>query len=173
MPLLLALGAAAWYGHYWWTTGRYLVSDRRRLCRRQERDASAKVSGYVSDVAVDDNAHVTRGRRDRPHRRRRLPLAVQTARDKIAAQQATIERIGKQIAAQQAAVDQAKAQLASAKAGATRADLELKRQQELADAADRQPADARAGAGQPRSGRRRRAGGAGGDRGGRQPMSTC
>ena len=34
--------------------------------------------------------------------------------------------------AQQAAVDQAKAQLASAKAGATRADLELKRQQDLA-----------------------------------------
>ena len=41
-------------------------------------------------------------------------------------------RLGKQIAAQQAAVDQAKAQLASAKAGADRADLELKRQQDLA-----------------------------------------
>src|SRR5678815_4221952 len=36
------------------------------------------------------------------------------------------------VVAQIAAVDQAKAQLASAKAGATRAELELKRQQDLA-----------------------------------------
>ena len=93
---------------------------------------SPKVSGYVSDVAVDDNAHVKAGdviaRIDDGDYR----LAVQTANDQIAVQQATIERLGKQMVAQQAAVDQAKAQLASAKAGATRADLELKRQQDLA-----------------------------------------
>jgi membrane fusion protein (multidrug efflux system) len=59
-------------------------------------------------------------------------LAVQTARDQTAVQEATIARLGKQVLAQQAAVDQAKAQVASAKAGATRADLELKRQQDLA-----------------------------------------
>jgi membrane fusion protein, multidrug efflux system len=60
-------------------------------------------------------------------------LAVKTAQDKAATQQATIERIGKQITAQQAAVDQAKAQLESAQAGATRMKLELARQQALAN----------------------------------------
>src|SRR5436190_976489 len=59
-------------------------------------------------------------------------LAVQTAHDQIAVQQASIQRFAKQITAQEAAVDQAKAQLASAKAGAVRSDLELKRQQDLA-----------------------------------------
>ncbi len=37
---------------------------------------------------------------------------------KIATQQATIERIGRQVAAQESAVEQAKAQLVSAEAGA-------------------------------------------------------
>ena len=58
-------------------------------------------------------------------------LAVQTARDQIAVQQAGIARFSQQILAQEAVVDQAKAQLASAKASTTRADLELKRQQDL------------------------------------------
>ena len=93
---------------------------------------SPKVSGYISLVAVEDNARVAAGdviaRIDDGDYR----LAVQTARDQIAVQQATIDRLGRQTAAQQAAVDQAKAQLASAKAGATRTDLELKRQQDLA-----------------------------------------
>jgi len=38
-------------------------------------------------------------------------LAVDSARGKVTTQQATIERIGKQIEAQRAAIDQAKAQL--------------------------------------------------------------
>jgi multidrug resistance efflux pump len=56
-------------------------------------------------------------------------LAVETAKDNVATEQATINRIDKQIAAQRAAIDQAKAQLASSEAGLTRAELELKRQQ--------------------------------------------
>src|SRR5262249_59993260 len=93
---------------------------------------SPKVSGYVSLVAAEDNARVAAGdliaRIDDGDYR----LAVQTARDQIAVQQATVQRLGRQTAAQQAAVDQARAQLASAKAGATRTDQELKRQQDLA-----------------------------------------
>jgi membrane fusion protein (multidrug efflux system) len=59
-------------------------------------------------------------------------LAVDSARGKVTTQQATIERIGKQVEAQQAAIDQAKAQLVAAQAAATRAELELARQQALA-----------------------------------------
>ena len=76
-------------------------------------------------VAVDDNAQVHAGDVIARIDDGDYQLAVETARDKVATQQATIDRIGKQVAAQQAAVEQAKAQLASAQAGPTRAELEL------------------------------------------------
>jgi len=129
---LLALATGAYYGHYWWTTGRYLITTDDAYVGAKNATLSPKISGYVADVATDDNAQVEAGdlivRIDDGDYR----LAVQTARDQIAIQRATIERFGKQIVAQQAAVEQARAQLASAKAGATRYELELGRQQDLA-----------------------------------------
>ena len=96
--------------------------------------------GYVAEVAVDDNAHVHEGDVIARIDDGDYQLAVETARDNVAIQRATVDRIGEQIVAQQAAVDQAKAQLVSAQAGARRAELELKRQQDLAarDYASRQ-----------------------------------
>jgi membrane fusion protein (multidrug efflux system) len=98
------------------------------------------VSGYVSEFLVDDNVKVFAGdviaRIDDGDYR----LAVDAARDKIATQQATIERFDRQIAAQRAAVEQAQAQLVSAQAGQKRMQLEFERQQALAgkDFASRQ-----------------------------------
>ncbi|MGA7454997.1 MAG: HlyD family secretion protein [Rhodoplanes sp.] len=140
LGILLILAGGAWYGHYWWTTGRYLVSTDDAYVGAKSATLSAKVTGYVAEVAVDDNAHVREGDVIARIDDGDYQLAVQTARDNIATQQATVDRIGEQIIAQQAAVDQAKAQLASAQAGAKRAELELKRQQDLAarDFASRQ-----------------------------------
>jgi membrane fusion protein (multidrug efflux system) len=59
-------------------------------------------------------------------------LALEAAEDKVATQQATVNRIGQQIPAQQAQVEQARAQLVSAQAAATRGQSELQRQQSLA-----------------------------------------
>src|SRR5262245_14289174 len=132
LAALLALGAAGWYGDYWWTTGRYLVSTDDAYVGAKNATLAAKITGYVADVAVDDNAHVHEGDVIARIDDGDYQLAVKTARDNIATQQATVERIGKQAAAQDAAVDQAKAQLASAQAGATRSELELKRQRDLA-----------------------------------------
>jgi membrane fusion protein, multidrug efflux system len=129
---ILALGAGAHFGHSWWTTGRFMVATDDAYVGARSSTLSPKVSGYISEVAIEDNAQVKAGdviaRIDDGDYR----LAVQTARDQIAVQQATVERFARQITAQHATVDQAKAQLASAKAGALRADLELKRQQDLA-----------------------------------------
>ena len=128
----LLLGAGAYYGQYWWTQGRYLISTDDAYVGAKNATLSPKVSGYIAEVAVEDNAEVAAGdvvaRIDDGDYR----LAVDNARDQIGVQQATIDRLGRQTTAQVAAVDQAKAQLASAKAGATRAQLELKRQQDLA-----------------------------------------
>jgi len=132
LAALLALGAAGWYGDYWWTTGRYLVSTDDAYVGAKNATLAAKITGYVAEVAVDDNAHIHQGDVIARIDDGDYQLAVNTARDNIATQQATVDRIGKQAAAQDAAVDQAKAQLASAQAGATRAELELKRQRDLA-----------------------------------------
>lgn len=132
LGLVLALGAGAHYGHYWWTTGSYLVSTDDAYVGAKSATLSPKVSGYISDIVVADNARVSAGDVIARIDDGDYKLAVQAARDQIAIQQAAIERLGQQVTAQQAAVDQARAQVASAKAAATRADLELKRQQDLA-----------------------------------------
>jgi membrane fusion protein, multidrug efflux system len=132
LAVLLALGAAGWYGQYWWTTGRYFVSTDDAYVGAKNATLAAKITGYVADVLVDDNAHVREGDVIARIDDGDYQLAVKTARDNIATQQATVDRIGKQVAAQQAAVDQSQAQLASAQAGATRTELELKRQRDLA-----------------------------------------
>jgi membrane fusion protein (multidrug efflux system) len=131
--ILVILAAAGYFGNQWWTVGRFLVSTDDAYVGAKTATLAAKISGYIATLAVDDNQHVRAGdviaRIDDGDYR----LAVDAARDKVATQQSTIDRIGKQITAQAAAVEQAKAQLASAQAGATRAKLELDRQQALAN----------------------------------------
>jgi len=127
-----ALTTAGYFGSEWWTTGRFVVSTDDAYVGADTTTLATKISGYVAAVAVDDNQQVHAGDviatiDDGDYR-----LAADAARDKVATQSATIDRIAKQVTAQQAAVDQAKAQLASAQAGATRMQLELARQQNLA-----------------------------------------
>jgi membrane fusion protein, multidrug efflux system len=129
----ITLAGGGWYGYRWLTVGRFVVSTDDAYVHADATTLAAKISGYVSAVAVADNARVHAGdviaRIDDGDYR----LAVDAARDKVATQEATVGRIGQQITAQQAAVVQANAQLASAQAVETRAESELKRQQELAD----------------------------------------
>jgi membrane fusion protein (multidrug efflux system) len=100
--------------------------------RANSTTLGAKVSGYVSDLLVDDNTRVRAGdvvaRIDDGDYR----LAVDSAREKVNTQQATVERFDRQIVAQQATVQQTKAQLASAKAEAARTQADYERQQALA-----------------------------------------
>jgi membrane fusion protein, multidrug efflux system len=138
--LALALGAATWFGYDWWTVGRFTVSTDDAYVGAYNTTLAAKVSGYVANVAVTDNSRVHAGDviatlDDGDYR-----LAVESARNKVATQEATIARIGHQIDAQDAAVEQAKAQLVSAQAAVTRSQLELDRQNALAarDFASRQ-----------------------------------
>jgi membrane fusion protein (multidrug efflux system) len=113
-------------------TGRFLISTDDAYVRAYNTTLGAKVSGYVSAFPVDDNTKVHAGdvivRIDDGDYR----LAVNSARDKVATQEATIARFDPQIAAQRAAVEQAKAQLISAQAAQIRMQSEYDRQQALA-----------------------------------------
>ena len=68
---LLFLAAAAGYGHYYWTIGRFLVSTDDAYVQAHSVLISPKVSGYISEVPVDDNQPVKAGQvlaADRPAR---------------------------------------------------------------------------------------------------------
>jgi membrane fusion protein, multidrug efflux system len=128
----ITLAAGGWYGTHWLTIGRFIVSTDDAYVRADATTLAAKVAGYVSAINVADNTYVHTGdviaRIDDGDYR----LAVDTARDKLATQESTVARIGKQIEAQQASVEQARAQVASAQAVQTRTASELQRQKELA-----------------------------------------
>jgi membrane fusion protein (multidrug efflux system) len=133
MATIAVLVGGAWYGHHWWTVGRFTVSTDDAYVGADNTTLAAKVSGYLSAVPVENNAHVRAGDTIATIDDGDYRLAVDSARDKVATQQASIERIGRQIDAQRAAVDQANAQLVSAQAVSVRTEQELDRQQALAN----------------------------------------
>lgn len=129
----LALAVAAgWFGYRYLTVGRFIVSTDDAYVHADTTTLAAKVSGYISAVAVADNTLVHAGDVVARIDDGDYQLAADAARGKVATQQATVARIAQQITAQQAAVVQAQAQLASAQAAETRTQAELKRKQQLA-----------------------------------------
>jgi len=127
---VLALAAVA-YGVNYVLVSRFMVGTDDAYVRANNTTLGARVSGHIAAILPGDNVAVHAGdvifRIDDGDYR----IAVKAARTKIATQQATIDRIGRQIGAQQSAVEQAKAQVASAEASANRAQLDFDRQQAL------------------------------------------
>jgi membrane fusion protein, multidrug efflux system len=127
---LLAL-AAGGYGTYYSLIGRFYVSTDDAYVRANNTMLGARVSGHIAAILPGDNVLVRAGdvifRIDDGDYR----IAVDAARSKIATQQATIDRIGRQITAMESAAEQARAQLVSAEANLKRADLDFDRQQAL------------------------------------------
>jgi len=132
LAIAIALMAGAGFGLDWLISGRYMISTDDAYVRAHNTTLASKISGYVASIPIEDNTQVHAGDviasiDDGDYR-----LAADAAREKVATQQATVDRIGEQIVAQKANVDQTKAQMASAQAMATKTQLELARQQALA-----------------------------------------
>jgi membrane fusion protein (multidrug efflux system) len=127
---LLALAAVS-YGAYYTLVGRFYVSTDDAYVRANNTILGARVSGHIAAILPADNVLVHAGdvvfRIDDGDYR----IAVDAARTRIATQQATIDRIGRQVTAMESAAEQARAQLASADAALKRAGLDFERQQAL------------------------------------------
>src|SRR5260370_34947746 len=100
--LVLAVGAAGTFGYRWWTVGRFIEATEDAYVSAHNTTLAAKVAGYVSGIAVEDNAHIRAGDviatiDDGDYR-----LAADAARDKGATQQGPVQRIGRQTVAQRA-----------------------------------------------------------------------
>ena len=130
--LAVALFGGGYAGLRWWLAERYVVSTDDAYVLAHNTTLASKISGYVESIPVADNARVKAGDVVATIDPGDYRLAVDAARDKVATQQATVDRIGRQIVAQGATIDQAQAQFASAQAEAKRTELELVRQQALA-----------------------------------------
>ena len=128
--LVLALAAAGYAGYYT-LVGRFYVSTDDAYVRANNTMLGARVAGHIAAILAGDNTPVRAGdivfRIDDGD----YKIAVDAAATRIATQQATIDRIGRQVAALDSQVAQAKAQLVSAEAGLKRADLDYERQQSL------------------------------------------
>ncbi len=129
--VVLALMGGSAAGLHWWLSGRYIVSTDDAYVRAHNTTLASKISGYVASIPIEDNTPVRAGDviatiDDGDYR-----LAVDAARGKVATEEATVDRIGRQITAQAATVDQTKAQLLSAQADAKKTQLEFERQQTL------------------------------------------
>ena len=129
---LSAFAIAAYMLGSWWFVGRFQVATDDAYVGVRAATLSPKVGGYVTEIAVADNALVKPGDLIARIDPGDYLLSVRAVRDQCATQRSTIDRIGQQIAGQQAVVAQMKAQAASAHAGAVRSELEFKRQTELA-----------------------------------------
>jgi membrane fusion protein (multidrug efflux system) len=127
---LLALAGAS-YATYYLLVGRFYVSTDDAYVRANNSMLGARVAGHIAAILPGDNAVVRAGdvifRIDDGDYR----IAVDAARTRIATQEATIERFGRQVLAAESSVEQAQAQLVSAEAGLKRADLDFDRQQAL------------------------------------------
>jgi membrane fusion protein (multidrug efflux system) len=113
--ILLAVGgialltAAGFYGHYWWNVGRFLVSTDDAYLQADNVIISPKVSGYISEVLVNDNQPVKAGQvlariDDRDYR-----TALAAAQANMDAEAASIDNLTQQIAQQQFTVAEARA----------------------------------------------------------------
>ncbi|MBV8394333.1 MAG: HlyD family secretion protein, partial [Alphaproteobacteria bacterium] len=119
VALLAGLGVAADFGYDYWKVGRFQVSTDNAYVQADFTTVSPKISGYVTEVLVQDNEKVKAGQLLARIDDRDFRVALEQARADVEAARAALGNIDAQIAQQQSAIDQVKADIASAEASQT------------------------------------------------------
>ena len=132
LAVIAGVFAAADYGYHYWSTGRYLVSTDDAYVDAHSAMISPKVSGYISDVPINDNQPVKAGDVIARIDPRDYQTALDQARANVAAAQATIATLTQQVAQQSLAVEQARQAVASDQAALVYSQQDLQRYVDLA-----------------------------------------
>lgn len=127
--LIAALGFGSYFGHYWWMERRFLVLTDDAYVKADLSVISANISGIITGVPVKENMSVQAGDVLAQIDDRDYKIAVDSARNKLVTQGATIDRLKQQAIAQQALIEQAKAQVAWARANLALAEGDFERAQ--------------------------------------------
>ena len=131
LALLITAGAAG-FGHYWWTTGRFIESTDDAYVGGNVTALAPHVPGFVSQILVADNQHVKAGDLLITLDDRDYKAALAHAQAVVARQNATLANQRAQYALQQSMIEQADANLNAARAAATFAEQEATRYRVLA-----------------------------------------
>jgi membrane fusion protein (multidrug efflux system) len=118
LALAVALGvaAAADFGHYYLTTGRYLETTDDAYVKADSTIIAPKVSGYIAQVLVNDNQPVTADQLLAKIDDRDFRAALSQAQADVAAAEAAVRNLEAQIALQQPIIEQGVADIAAAEA---------------------------------------------------------
>ena len=129
--LTLAVIGAVGYGGHWWWAGRFIEDTDDAYVGADVTVISAKVPGYISEVAVLDNQFVKAGDLLARIDVRDYRAALDKADGAVAAQQASLVNLDATEQLQQAVINQARAQIDASDAETQRAGDDHARYQNL------------------------------------------
>ena len=118
LGLGLAAGAAAAanFGYHYWTVGRFLESTDDAYVQADYTTVAPKISGYITEVLVEDNQPVKAGQVLARIDERDFKTALDQAKADVAAAEAAIHDLDSEAALQQSVIDQQKAAIAATEA---------------------------------------------------------
>ncbi|MBX4936297.1 HlyD family secretion protein [Rhizobium binae] len=129
---IVLIAAGAYYGHDYWTVGRFEISTDDAYVKADSTTVAPKVSGYLSEVLVMDNQTVKAGQPLARIDDRDFRAALDQAKADVAAAEATINAKQASLDIQQSAIASARATLDVDKANETFAEQNNKRYTNLA-----------------------------------------
>jgi membrane fusion protein (multidrug efflux system) len=106
------MAVALWAGH-WWETSLYLVSTDDAYVDAHSALIAPKITGYIANVAVDDNETVRAGQVLASIDPRDYQAALDEARANVAATEAAIDSLSQQIEEQKLVAEQDRQLVAS------------------------------------------------------------
>jgi membrane fusion protein, multidrug efflux system len=130
---VLLIAAAAAYGSYYWVIGRFLESTDDAYVQADSTIIAPKVSGYLSQVLVEDNQLVKAAQPLAKIDDRDYVASLDQAKADVATAQADIDNVTATLQQQQAIIAQARATVAVDQANLTYAEQENTRYGTLAN----------------------------------------
>ena len=129
---IVVVSATAYYGHDYWTVGRFNVSTDDAYVKADSTTVAPKVSGYIGTVLVADNEPVKTGQVLARIDDRDFAVALQQAKADVEAAQAAVQGKQAQLDSQQSVIDTAQATVNLDQANADFAQQDDKRYATLA-----------------------------------------
>jgi membrane fusion protein, multidrug efflux system len=130
--LLAGTALAGYYGHDYWTNGRFLVSTDDAYVKADYTTVAPKVAGYLSAVLVEDNQTVQAGQVLARIDDRDLRTSLDQAHADVAAAVATVRNLEARISLQSAEIAQTQAAIEASEARLGFAQMDAERYSALA-----------------------------------------
>ena len=131
LALLASTATTGYYGHDYWTNGRFLETTDDAYVKADSTIIAPKVSGYIAKVLVGDNEKVKAGQTLAKIDDRDFKAALGQARADVAAGEASVRNIDAQLELQQPIIEQSTADVSAADANLKFAQEERARYDEL------------------------------------------